>query len=224
MSPVEKQHIISAFCFEVGKVKSKDVQRQVVDVFSNVDADLAEEIAKGVGVAAPAKRKASKEIITSPALSQARTVKAASTRKVAVLAGNGFHEKELQTVLEALKQEGITVDIISQNLGYMTSGSGQQLEANGTFLTVDSVLYDAVYAAGGLELKDNKQAMAFIREAYNHYKAIGAANEGIDLLQSSVGTTEGPGIVTAKDEPDYTAFSKAFIDAVAAHRHWDRRI
>lgn len=175
-------------------------------------------------MAAPAKRKASKEILTSPALSQARTVKTASTRKVAVLAGNGFHEKELQTVLEALKQEGITVDIISQNLGYMTSGSGQQLEANGTFLTVDSVLYDAVYAAGGLELKDNKQAMAFIREAYNHYKAIGAANEGIDLLQSSVGTTEGPGIVTAKDEPDYTAFSKAFIDAVAAHRHWDRRI
>ncbi|MBD5023647.1 catalase HPII, partial [Xanthomonas citri pv. citri] len=91
------------------------------------------------------------------ALSQARTVKTASTRKVAVLAGNGFHEKELQTVLEALKQEGITVDIISQNLGYMTSGSGQQLEASGTFLTVDSVLYDAVYAAGGLELKDNKQ-------------------------------------------------------------------
>ncbi|MEC2234646.1 catalase [Bacillus subtilis] len=224
MSPVEKQHIISAFCFEVGKVKSKDVQRQVVDVFSNVDADLAEEIAKGVGVATPAKRKASKEILTSPALSQARTVKTASTRKVAVLAGNGFHEKELQTVLEALKQEGITVDIISQNLGYMTSGSGQQLEASGTFLTVDSVLYDAVYAAGGPELKDNKQAMAFIREAYNHYKAIGAANEGIDLLQSSVGTTEGPGIVTAKDEPDYTAFSKAFIDAVAAHRHWDRRI
>lgn len=179
---------------------------------------------KGVGVAAPAKRKASKEILTSPALSQARTVKTASTRKVAVLAGNGFHEKELQTVLEALKQEGITVDIISQNLGYMTSGSGQQLEASGTFLTVDSVLYDAVYAAGGLELKDNKQAMAFIREAYNHYKAIGAANEGIDLLQSSVGTTEGLGIVTAKDEPDYTAFSKAFIDAVAAHRHWDRRI
>ncbi len=72
-------------------------------------------------MAAPAKRKASKEILTSPALSQARTVKTASTRKVAVLAGNGFHEKELQTVLEALKQEGITVDIISQNLGYMTS-------------------------------------------------------------------------------------------------------
>ncbi|MCY7932359.1 catalase-related domain-containing protein, partial [Bacillus inaquosorum] len=102
MSPVEKQHIISAFCFEVGKVKSKDVQRQVVDVFSNVDAGLAEEIAKGVGVAPPAKRKASKEILTSPALSQARTVKTASTRKVAVLAGNGFHEKELQTVLDAL--------------------------------------------------------------------------------------------------------------------------
>ncbi|MCG8399344.1 hypothetical protein LWS67_22925, partial [Bacillus atrophaeus] len=35
---------------------------------------------------------------------------------------------------------------------------------------------------------------------------------------------EGPGIVTAEDEEDYTGFSKAFIEAVAAHRHWDRRI
>ncbi|MCY8252401.1 catalase HPII, partial [Bacillus inaquosorum] len=97
-----------------------------------------------------------------------------------VLAGNGFREKELQTVLSALKQEGITADIISQTLGYITGGTGQQLEAGGTFLTADSVLYDAVYAAGGPELKGNKQAMAFIREAYNHYKAIGTANEGID--------------------------------------------
>lgn len=118
-------------------------------------------------------------------------MKTASTRKVAVLAGNGFDEKELQTVLDALKQEGITADIISQTLGYITSGTGQQLEAGGTFLTADSVLYDAVYAAGGPELKDNKQAMAFIKEAYNHFKAIGAANEGIDLLQAAVGTTGG---------------------------------
>lgn len=76
-----------------GRSKARTMRRQVVDVFSNVDAGLAEEIAKGVGVAPPAKRKASKEILTSPALSQARTVKTASTRKVAVLAGNGFHEK-----------------------------------------------------------------------------------------------------------------------------------
>lgn len=66
--------------------------------------------------------------------------------------------------------------------------------------------------------------MAFIREAYNHYKAVGAANEGVGLLKSAVGATGGPGIVTAKDEEDYTGFSKAFIEAVAAHRHWDRRI
>ncbi len=56
-------------------------------------------------------------------------------------------------MLDALKQEGITADIISQTLGYITGGTGQRLEAGGTFLTADSVLYDAVYAAGGPELK-----------------------------------------------------------------------
>ncbi|MDF4189492.1 catalase, partial [Ligilactobacillus salivarius] len=69
MSPVEKQHIISAFCFEVGPFKSKYIHLQFFSLFSPFASHLAEEIAKVVGLAPPAKRKASKEILTSPALS-----------------------------------------------------------------------------------------------------------------------------------------------------------
>lgn len=65
MSPAEKEHIISAFCFEVGKVNSKDVQQQVVDVFSHVDAGLAERVAKGIGVNPPPKDRESDETFTS---------------------------------------------------------------------------------------------------------------------------------------------------------------
>lgn len=53
MTEVEKEHIIQAFHFEVGKVKSKDVQQQIVEMFSNVDVELAETIAIGVGVNPP---------------------------------------------------------------------------------------------------------------------------------------------------------------------------
>ena len=58
MSPVEKEHIIPAFRFEVGKVKSKDVRRQVVHMFNRVDRELAKQIAAGVGVEPLKKTKA----------------------------------------------------------------------------------------------------------------------------------------------------------------------
>ena len=41
MSKTEKAHIIEAFSFELGKVKSKDVQQQVVDMFANVSLELS---------------------------------------------------------------------------------------------------------------------------------------------------------------------------------------
>ncbi|MCY8946978.1 catalase [Bacillus atrophaeus] len=226
MSPVEKQHIVSAFRFEVGKVKSKDVQQQVVDLFANVDATLAEQIAEGLGATMPDKNKESNESFHSPALSQANTVKTPVSRQVAVLVENGFHGDEVQQVLDGLKQAGIRTDIISQTLGSVTSEDGRELEVTATFLTTDSVLYDAVYVAGGKQstAQTQKAAKGFINEAYSHYKAIGAANEGVELLALAAGSTEEPGLVTAKDEKDLARFNQAFIEAIAEHRHWNRQV
>ena len=53
MSEPEKKHIIEAFHFEIGKVNDKNIRKAIVDMFNNVDGDLAIEIAKGVGVPAP---------------------------------------------------------------------------------------------------------------------------------------------------------------------------
>ncbi|MGM0860540.1 MAG: catalase [Bacillota bacterium] len=226
MSPVEKQHIVSAFRFEVGKVKSKDVQQQVVDLFANVDATLAEQIAEGLGATMPDKNKESNESFHSPALSQANTVKTPVSRQVAVLVENGFRGDEVQQVLDGLKQAGIRTDIISQTLGSVTSQDGRELEVTATFLTTDSVLYDAVYVAGGEQstAQTQKAAKGFINEAYSHYKAIGAANEGVELLALAAGSMEDPGLVTSKDEKDLARFNQAFIEAIGEHRHWNRQV
>ncbi|PRS01674.1 catalase HPII [Bacillus atrophaeus] len=226
MSPVEKQHIVSAFRFEVGKVKSKDVQQQVVDLFANVDATLAEQIAEGLGATMPDKNKESNESFHSPALSQANTVKTPVSRQVAVLVENGFRGDEVQQVLDGLKQAGIRTDIISQTLGSVTSQDGRELEVTATFLTTDSVLYDAVYVAGGEQstAQTQKAAKGFINEAYSHYKAIGAANEGVELLALAAGSMEEPGLVTSKDEKDLARFNQAFIEAIGEHRHWNRQV
>ncbi|MBW8278526.1 catalase [Bacillus amyloliquefaciens] len=221
MSPAEKEHIISAFCFEVGKVNSKDVQQQVVNVFSHVDAELAERVAKGIGVNPPPKDRESDETFTSPALSQENTVKTAATRQVAVLADHGFADEEVKQLLAVCKEAGVRADIISPALGTVKGENGTELEASATFLTADSVLYDAVFIPGGQRstdsLKARKAAKDFVSEAFSHYKAIGASGEGKELLTLAAGTESGPGLV-----PDGN--HEQFLKAVAEHRHWDRNI
>ncbi len=71
MSPPEKQHITDAFIFEVGKVTSKSVRQQVVDMFVHVDKGLAIHVADGVGVNRPTGEQVNVKA-SSPALSQAK--------------------------------------------------------------------------------------------------------------------------------------------------------
>ncbi|MFF2460001.1 catalase [Peribacillus simplex] len=225
MTEVEKEHIIQAFHFEVGKVKSKDVQQQIVEMFSNVDVELAKTIAIGVGVNPPANKSEVKMDLASPALSQEQMkVNTAATRKVAILAADGFNGSEVNQVLESFKSAGITAEIISHNRGLITSSEGQQAEVNQTFLTADSVLFDAVYVAGGQKsvdaLKASKEPIYFIDEAYSHFKAIGAGKEGAEILSKAgiVSNDPASGIVAVTDNNSGTVF----IEAIAKHRHWNR--
>lgn len=94
MSDVEKQHMIEAFSFELGKVKSKDVQQQVVEMLGNIDTFLAEQVAESLGAKNPTSKPAD-VTKSSPALSQMNTSKLPNTRKVAILADHGFNGAEV---------------------------------------------------------------------------------------------------------------------------------
>jgi catalase len=225
MTDVEKEHIINAFRFELGKVKSKDIQQQVVDMYSNVSTYLAEQIAAGLGLRAPQNTRGEAITATSPALSQENTVRSPATRKVAVLAVDGFAFSELNALLNSLTEAGITPEIVSTHLGEIKSAEGKGVDAVHTFLTSDSVLFDAVLVAGGEQninsLKLNKEAKEFINEAYGHYKAIGAVNEGVELFAASgiLNPTADSGVVAIKGED-----ASSFIEAIAKHRHWTREV
>nr|WP_090586127.1 MULTISPECIES: catalase [unclassified Paenibacillus] len=224
MSPPEKQHIIQAFSFELGKVQSKDVRQQVVDMFAHVSLELASPVAEAIGAFAPKADPAAepRTAKASPALSQANTVKTPQTRKVGVILGDGFDDVAVLSVLDTLRAAGLQPEIISEKLGQVTGAQQTSIEVMHTFLTADSVLFDAIYAAGG-QMENRlfqKQAGIFVKEAYEHYKPIGATREGRQLLKTCA-AENGPGVVTG-EEPHY--FSRDFIEAIAAHRHWDRQL
>lgn len=219
MSEPEKQHIIQAFSFELGKVKSKSVQQQVVNMFANVSPDLAAAFGAAIG-AQPPQASPSEVTKQSPALSMLRTEHRPDTRKVAVLLAPGFDGPAVETVLAGLKSAGLQPEIVSATLGPVEGTEGVALMPMHTLLTASSVLFDAVYAAGGTEAGTRFRApvTAFLQEAYKHYKPIGATGEGIEWLTVE-GMGSGTGVVTGEER-----FAERFSEAVAQHRFWQRNV
>ncbi len=241
MSGAEKQHIIEAFHFEVGGVMDKQIRQRVVDMFNNVDGELAVQIAAGIGANAPAEPGGSGVTASSPAVSQANTIMETRTRKVAVLMENGFNYPEVTQVISLLQNAGVHTEVISKNLGMLTSVDGQQLEVNKNYVSAGSIMYDAVYITGGRQSVDtlmtHGDALHFINEGFKHAKTIGATNEGVDLLaisdiqattflaapESQAQLVSEMGVVTIRNAADMGYFTEEFIKGIAMHRHWSRQ-
>lgn len=222
MSAPEKRHIIDAFSFELGKVNSRDIRQQVVDMFVHVDRAMVDVIADNIGVNRPTGEQ-SPVTASSPALSQANTIKVPQTLKVAVLIGNGFSLPEVEKTIKTLRKYGVDYTIVSEKFGTIRSADGHKVKVNESFLTTAPVLFDSLYIVGGTannQDKLNSDMIYFINEAYKHYKPIGIATSGVPFFNAS-NAKPGPGIEFATNNTD---FGTAFVNIIAQQRFWDRDI
>ncbi len=223
MSEPEKQHILKAFRFELGKVKDKDIQQKIVDMFANVDTEMATEFGKTLNCTTPEPKK---QTITksSPALSQENTPKKPNTRKAAIVLADGFNGDDVKTTVEALHTAGVTAAVVSDKLGPIKAADGREIEAKHTFLTDGSIAFDAVYVDGGAnaDKKFEEDAKMFIKEAYTHYKPIAVTNEGKQWLDSQQFADPNTGIMSS--ESVNNEFTTQFVDAIANHRFWTRQL
>lgn len=219
MSVPERQHIINAFAFEVGKVKDSSIRQRVADMFANVNLELAQAIAAKIGVAAPISG-GSNVTKASPALSQENTIKTARTRKVAVLIAEGFDYPQVNAVIKALQSEGAQAFILSDMMGMVIGSDGNHLQATKSFITDSSVVFDAVYVDGGKNASPYfvMEACKFVKEAFTHYKPIAGTNEGkMWIKKEKMGNA--PGVFLGQGNND---FINQFVQGIALHRFWDR--
>ncbi|MEO4054957.1 catalase [Solibacillus sp. CAU 1738] len=222
MSPPEKQHILDAFTFEVGKVQSRSVRQQVVNMFVHVDQALATTLADRLGVNPP---KGMQVNITasSPALSQKNTTFAPQTLKVGILIGKNFNAAEVNQMIKTFKRYGVCYKVISEKLNPVSSLDGAKLQVDETFLTTAPVLFDSLYVVGGTatdQAKFNSDMTDYIRQAYKHYKPIGIASSGASYF-NAINAPIGPGILFATGNPN---FGDDFIKIITRQRFWDRDI
>jgi catalase len=239
MADWEKEHIVAAFRFELGKVGSMTVRARTVEHLAKVNADLATQVARGVGVPDPSAAVASDKQ-SSPALSleSLRGDGSIRTRQVAVLVADGVDTAQITSVRDALTQEGAIVEALAPTDGAVTGADGERFAVDRALPTVASVLYDAVLVPGGPvgtpDTAADPDAMRFVRDAYRHGKPVAALGSGVGVLSSL--EPEGvrlsaefhrpvtdQGVVTdTSPGPASEEFLRAFSGALSAHRHWGR--
>jgi catalase len=240
-TPIERDHIVAAFQFELSKVQVPAIRQRVVDNLAHVDAKLARKVAEPLGIDAPDPKAAAGRagfretqsqllVETSPALSMEGNGASIATRRVAVLVAPGVEVGALRVIQQALQDGGARCDIVATNLGSVATAAGQQLPVDRTFCTTSSVLYDGVLIPGGTSAQTLAvlgDALHFVMEAYRHCKTIGVVGEGVQLLRTLGLTAEDaaavPGIVVGRnDPPSRPQFAQEFLAALGKHRHWSR--
>ena len=242
-SEPERDHIVSALQFELGKLERPAIRERMVGMLTLVDEGLANRVGEGLGVkpqrpdgplnlSVPADgdpkayqpRRAKAPARPSPALSMANTVKdTAKSRKVAILAADGVDDAAVATMSRLLIAAGAVPKVIGPRLGALKGARGGTVSVDMSLATVGSVLFDAVYVPGGPQsvatLQEDATAVLFVHEAYKHCKALAATGEGAELLPQARSADQaivvGEDAQVAKVAPD-------FIRAIGQHRNWAR--
>jgi catalase len=251
-SDPEKEHIIDALSFELGKVKTVAIRERMLGILNQVDPALAIPVALNLGLHVPkdpaqlnfsipadvdpasleSEKGVESQVKVSPALSMAGTVKdSIKTRKIAFLTADGVDAKSLKAMKSALEGEGAVVAVIAPKLGVITAESGEEIPVDESFLTAASVLFDAVFVPGGVNssatLEADADAVHFLNEAFRHCKAIAADTSARQVIDATYFSKK-----ISKEQNKETALtdgvlisdnaSSTFVKMIAMHRFWER--
>jgi catalase len=208
-SEPEKQHIIDAFSFELGKVEIKEIRERMLSILRHVDEGLAARIAYNLGLHVlppaaminhsipadgnpdnfqPVNKPSSLDV--SAALSMANTIKdSIKSRKIAILVADGVNDEAVIAMQDALIDQGATAEIVAPRLGTIIGDKNAIIPVKHSFFTTSSVLFDAVYVPGGINsvatLASDPDAIHFLNEAYRHCKPIAADQEARQVIDTT---------------------------------------
>ncbi|MFJ3486711.1 catalase HPII [Pseudomonas sp. NPDC090202] len=229
MSEHEKEHIIAAYSFELGKVEREHIRvRQVNEILANIDLTLAKRVAENLGLPAPkgptakAKKSGKPTVDKSPLLSQTNLLAGdIASRKVAILVADGVDDKAVAAMKAALEAEAAHAKVLGPTSAPVKTAGGKTLAVDASMEGLPSVAFDAVFIPGGAAsvkaLSGNGVALHYVLEAYKHLKAIAYAGDAKSLIDTL--HLEGDaGLLAVSDKPSF----KVFFEAIRQHRVWAR--
>ncbi|WP_411703866.1 catalase HPII [Edaphovirga cremea] len=230
-TPVEQEHIVGAFSFELSKVARSYIRERVVDHLTRIDVSLAKQVAANLGITLSeealntAPPKAVNGLDKDPSLSLYASGKGSlKGRQVAVLLSEGVNAADVLAILQGLKAEGVHPKLLASHLGDVVADDGSTLPVDATFAGAPSISVDAVIVPDGNidALLLGGDSRHYVLEAYKHLKVLGLSGDArrfkqllaIDDNQVEDGVAEGD-----KAEGELL---KNFLEAMVLHRVWSR--
>ncbi len=219
LTEVEQLHIVRAFTFELGKCYEKAVKLRYLQVLANVDTDLCEQVASGLGLPAPTGNPPA-DVMLSPALSQVVTEPGPiAGRKIGVVADSSSDLAGIAELRKAADKLGASVLTIGPVGGELTS-DGQREIVERTLLTGRSIEFDAVVIADGTANSGDPRLTVLLQEAFRHCKGIAAWGSGAAVLENAGVRADDPGVVVGDSvSKDFTA---KLVETLGLHRAWER--
>lgn len=227
MSGPEKEHIIGAYTFELGKVERVFIrERQVNEILANIDLELARRVAENLGLPAPAAPTVAAKVPTpqsSPALSLMNHAPGnIKSRKIAILVANGVDGAAIDAFKGKLAEQGALAKIIGPSPAPVKTADGKMLPVDAAMDGMPSVMFDAVFVPGGADaaaaMAKSGEAKHYLLEAYKHLKPLVVLGAARPLL-ASLNLTADSGLL---EGDDVDAVFGNFAQALGQHRVWAR--
>jgi catalase len=231
MTPVEQDHIVHAYTFELGKCYEQAIKERQLLSLANIDATLCARVAAGLGLPAPEATVEYPEPEPSPALSQLGETWPSDGRMIGIVVDPEGDLDAAEALASAIQGGGMVPLLIAPRGGELRPG----MPAQRTYATARSVEFDAVLVGGqclrapdalpstdakagaGEDLSIDPRVRLLLEECFRHAKAIGAWGAGREVVTAS--GCVGPGVVTGEDAEQVLADVQQLL---AAHRVWER--
>ncbi|MER7764317.1 catalase [Streptomyces sp. NPDC097619] len=235
MSPVEREHIIAAYTFELGKCYEQTIKERALAVLANVDSDLCAQVAAGLGLPVPDATEPLADPAPSPRLSQLGATWPLDGRVVGVVVDQDVDTTGVHAVREAVLDAGMVPLVVAPAGGVPATG-GDPVTVQRTFATARSVEFDALVLIGAPQAgadahgaRDAKagypgssigdpRVLALITEAYRHGKALAGWGGADAVFEAATIPADAPGVILA----DIEQALPLLWENLAAHRVWQR--
>lgn len=231
LTPLEQDHVISSYTFELGKVYEETLRVRQLQHLANIDERLAAEVALGLGLAAPAPTVQVEDHEPSPAVSQIGGTWPVEGRIIGIIADANSDLAAVARLTSGIHDAGMVPLLIAPTGGKLDG----EMVVQRTYLTARSTEFDALVIAGaaapGDDAANSRDAKAgspevtidprvalLLSEAFRHSKAIGGVGDVAPVLQASAISIDAPGVVTG----DATPVLSALGELLAEHRVWGR--
>jgi catalase len=230
LSPVEQDHVVSAYAFELAKCWNEVVRERQLQALANIHPDLCSRVADSLGLPAPEPSEPPTGTATSAALSQLGRTWPVTGRQVGIVVGPDLDAAEVQTLRVALNGIDVVPLVIGPRAGVIAGVTVQRSYAVAASVELDAVVIcgavppapdaqPAVDAKAGVAASAaDPRIVKLLQEMWRHAKAIGVIGGAEQVLTAAGLPADGVGVV----QGDPTGVMADLVVLLGAHRSWER--